>query len=294
MHRRYQNTNIPTEILRSVVRISETGSLTKAAAMLGLSQPAISSQIKRIESLVGGRIFQKTPTGSTMTELGKIVLNHARKILEENDQLLRLKGSSQKARSVRLGLINPYAGAILAGHGKEVLDNVSVYADSSREISNGLVSGFVDFGLFLHDSSISVDPKIRILRERDEQLTWVRSRNFVHRPGAPVPLVSWPGRITDDMMIGALEQNDIGYRIAFSTPDYNARIVAVEAGLGLTVLPRSMVPASLVCTDDYYLPALPTPKLLLCAGLRPPASPKLIKALTDDLFVSGEPLVPVA
>src|ERR1700686_1592261 len=54
MHRRHQHFNIPIEIVRTVVAISETGSLSKAGERLGLSQPAISSQIKRLQSLVGG------------------------------------------------------------------------------------------------------------------------------------------------------------------------------------------------------------------------------------------------
>ena len=45
MYRRNQHVNIPIEIVRTVVAISETGSLSKAGERLGLSQPAISSQM---------------------------------------------------------------------------------------------------------------------------------------------------------------------------------------------------------------------------------------------------------
>jgi molybdate transport repressor ModE-like protein len=91
MHRRHHN--IPIEIVRTVVAISETGSLTKAAEQLGLSQPAVSSQIKRLEQLVGGSLFSKTPNGSCPTDLGKLVLAQARKIIEANDQVLALGGT---------------------------------------------------------------------------------------------------------------------------------------------------------------------------------------------------------
>ena len=59
MHRRHQHLNIPIEIVRSVVAVSETGSLSKAGERLGLSQPAISSQIKRLQHLVGGPLFSQ-------------------------------------------------------------------------------------------------------------------------------------------------------------------------------------------------------------------------------------------
>ncbi len=59
--------HIPTEIMRSVVAISEMGSLTKAAESLGLSQPALTAQIKRLQGLVGGEVFARTSSGATAT-----------------------------------------------------------------------------------------------------------------------------------------------------------------------------------------------------------------------------------
>src|ERR1700760_5130201 len=94
MHRRHQHLNIPIEIVRTVVAISETGSLSKAGERLGLSQPAVSSQINRLQSLVGGSLFVKTANGTTTTALGKLALHQARRILEANDQLLRLGGNT--------------------------------------------------------------------------------------------------------------------------------------------------------------------------------------------------------
>src|ERR1700755_703036 len=104
MYKRYQHINIPIEIVRTVVAISETGSLSKAGERLGLSQPAISSQVKRLQNLVGGSLFVKTANGTTTTELGKLALQQARIILEANDQLLRLGGNNVGAPLLRLGL----------------------------------------------------------------------------------------------------------------------------------------------------------------------------------------------
>ncbi|CAN5234559.1 LysR substrate-binding domain-containing protein [soil metagenome] len=264
MHRRYQHLNIPTEIMRSVVGISEAGSITKAAKMLGLSQPAISSQVKRIEHAVGGNIFEKSANGSSMTELGKLVLTQARKILEANDQLLRLRGVAVGENSIRLGLSNIYAQRIMEGMGKSDLANISIYADNSAEIAKCLLDGFVDVGLYFRSPDAASDSSIDVVAERNEDFTWVRSADFTIGLGAPIPLLTWPGQITHDLMIQALEQSGMVYRIAFSSPDWCARLDAARAGIGLTVLPRRMVSAPLVAASDYYLPALRAPKLLLC------------------------------
>ncbi len=101
MHKRYQPLNIPIEIVRTVVAIAETGSLTKAAERLGLSQPAVSSQIKRIQTMVGGNLFTKTVNGTTATQLGKLVLHQARRILEANDQMLRIGGVANLPQPIR-------------------------------------------------------------------------------------------------------------------------------------------------------------------------------------------------
>ena len=55
MHRRHEHFNVPIEIVRTVVAISETGSLTKVGERLGLSQPAVSAQMKRIQNFVNER-----------------------------------------------------------------------------------------------------------------------------------------------------------------------------------------------------------------------------------------------
>lgn len=104
MHRRPQFLNIPIEIVRTVVAISETGSLSKAGERLGLSQPAVSAQVKRLQSLIGGELFLKTANGTTATELGKLALQQARKILDANDQLLRLGGNTAGPTPLRLGM----------------------------------------------------------------------------------------------------------------------------------------------------------------------------------------------
>jgi DNA-binding transcriptional LysR family regulator len=265
MHRRYQHSSIPTEIMRSVVGISEAGSITKAAKALGLSQPAISSQIKRIEHAVGGSIFQKSANGSSTTELGKLVLIQAKKILEANDQLLLLRGASPEDQTIRLGLANFYSQRAMDGISRAAMTNVCIYSDNSAEIAKSLIDGYVDVGVFLSISDMPTDGTLDVIAQRDDELTWVRSKDFTLSPGAPIPLLTWPGQIVHDVMILALERKGMIYRIAFSSPDYHARIAAATAGIGLTLLPKVLVPAPLIAANEYYLPKPATPKLVLCA-----------------------------
>ncbi|MFI1970604.1 LysR family transcriptional regulator [Streptomyces cinnamoneus] len=95
--------------LRVVCAIAETGSLTRAAAALRLTQPGISAQLRRIESVLGGRIFERCQTGVTTTPFGELVLTRARAILPGVDDLLATTARATRTRSaphrVRLGSV---------------------------------------------------------------------------------------------------------------------------------------------------------------------------------------------
>ncbi len=284
MDRLNGQTNIPMEALRSVVAIADAGSLTKAAAVVALSQPAVSSQLKKIERLVGGSVFKKTSSGSTTTELGKLVVLHARRIIESNDQLLRLRGDPETDRSLRLGISNLYVETLFDS--KINLSWVAVTADHSPSVLMGLLNGFIDIALALVTEETKIDISIRKLDEVEIRLVWVRSPDFVLSPGSPVPLLTWPGQFADEIMTRALEDASMIYKVSFSSPDHHATLAAAKAGIGLMVLPEAMLIPGLVQANEYYLPPLKPVKLLLCerADLASKQKMELIKFLKETFF----------
>src|SRR5215831_8279554 len=86
-------TCIPTDLLRTFVAISEFGSFTKAAHLIGLTQPAVTSHMRRLRALVGAE-----------------VLHQARRILAINDQIVSGVGLGPNAETVRIGIATLYAG----------------------------------------------------------------------------------------------------------------------------------------------------------------------------------------
>ena len=287
MHKRHQHLNIPMEIVRTVVAISETGSLSKAGERLGLSQPAVSSQIHRLQSLVGGALFSKTANGTTTTELGKLALRQARRILEANDQLLRLGGNTDGPQPLRLGLGTLFLKKFIKHQTADTLADIFIHADNSIEIARGLIDGYIDVGCIFENSAFEAEIEELVINEYQVPQVWVRARNFVLSPGAPLPILTWPG---DDWSIRALTKHGISYKIAFNGSDHTARLAAVEAGIGLTVIPDSMVPSHLVKATEYYLPPLPPVRALLCAhlGLETEQALALMKQLSALFFEKPE------
>ena len=102
--------------LRIVCAIAEAGSITRAAGRLGLAQPALAAQLKRIERVMGGPLFERSRHGVWPTPLGQLVLDRAQLLLpavrsleEEAARLARQDGGRYR---YRLGTMN---GLLLSG-----------------------------------------------------------------------------------------------------------------------------------------------------------------------------------
>src|SRR4051812_4502996 len=88
--------------LRVICAIADAGSVTKAAAALGLAQPALTTQLKRIERTLGGALFERDRRGARLTPLGDMVLARARLLIPA------LKGLQQEAAHLAHGRLNRY------------------------------------------------------------------------------------------------------------------------------------------------------------------------------------------
>ncbi|MFI0412245.1 LysR family transcriptional regulator [Actinomadura sp. 3N508] len=89
--------------LRVLCQLAETGSITRAAASLGVSQPTLSNQLRRIEKAFGGPLFDRDAQGITPTPLGRHVLARARGVLADMDDLLATVPAGGPRTGIRLG-----------------------------------------------------------------------------------------------------------------------------------------------------------------------------------------------
>ncbi|MEH0827176.1 MULTISPECIES: LysR family transcriptional regulator [unclassified Micromonospora] len=73
--------------LRVVCAIADTGSISKAASRLGISQPSVTTLLQRVERMVGHQIFQRGRGGARSTTFGEQFLQRARLLVAEMDAL---------------------------------------------------------------------------------------------------------------------------------------------------------------------------------------------------------------
>ncbi|MEJ8659669.1 MULTISPECIES: LysR family transcriptional regulator [Streptomyces] len=74
--------------LRVLCAIADAGSLHRAARQLGMSQPSLTTQLRRIENTLGGELFLRERTGCRPTPLGRSVLSRARPLIDGMSALL--------------------------------------------------------------------------------------------------------------------------------------------------------------------------------------------------------------
>lgn len=153
--------------LRTICLLADTGSVTKAAAALSTSQPALTTQLQRIEREVGGPLFHRGRSGVRPTELGEFVLVRARSVLLSMDDLLHdVTGRGAPPSTLRIGGVGPLALG-LSARLPEIFPKVPVHVRT--EYSPKLVTDLVRAGRL--DLGTTIDYVDRDL-STDGPLSW--------------------------------------------------------------------------------------------------------------------------
>ncbi|GHJ40360.1 LysR family transcriptional regulator [Streptomyces sp. TS71-3] len=196
--------------LRVLCAIADTGSLHKAARELGMAQPSLSTQLRRIEHALGGQLFARERTGCRPTPLGRAVLSRARPLVAELSALVR-EARSAAARAaggpnLRIGAtasraIPGWLRRLRAGpSGREPTLQMDVSANALLRMA---AAGQLDVA-FVHEvegTPLRVPPEldVRVLVEREPQFVMIAADH----PAAAHPVVRLGDLAADRWMVDA-------------------------------------------------------------------------------------------
>lgn len=94
--------------LKQFVAVAETGSLSLAAERLYISQPALSTMLKKLESELGVALFHRTRNKITLNEAGELALQHAQQILVQAERMkTELREFSRRDKIFKVGFCEP-------------------------------------------------------------------------------------------------------------------------------------------------------------------------------------------
>lgn len=248
------------DVLRTFVTIVDIGNFQRAGEVLGRSQPAISLQIKKLESQLHKKLFNKIGQSYVVNPDGKWLYEHAKQMLAINDSVFRELSIETLRGRMRLGIPSEFASALLpsiVGEFSQRYPDVSL--DVTSALSKHLLSNTeqTKFDLILALINPTQSPHIDNLEiVREDDLVWVGDTNR-SLPLGNLPLVLAPeGCIYRSRVISQLKQQTHAWKITYTNPDFYGLMAAIKQGLGITALARSIVPEELEIIRDKRLPHL--------------------------------------
>ncbi|EPV8381623.1 transcriptional regulator LrhA [Enterobacter cloacae] len=258
--------NLDLDLLRTFVAVADLNTFAAAAAAVCRTQSAVSQQMQRLEQLVGKELFARHGRNKLLTEHGIQLLGYARKILRFNDEACMSLMFSNLQGVLTLGASDESADTILPF----LLNRISsVYPKLALDVSvkrnafmiEMLKENEVDLVVTTHRPG-----QFNCLTLRTSPTHWYCAAEYVLQQGEPVPLVLLddpsPFR---DMVLAALNEANIPWRLAYVASTLPAVRAAVKAGLGVTARPVEMMSPDLrVLGKSDGLPSLPDTEYLLC------------------------------
>ena len=245
-------TNIPTDLLRTLIAVIDLRSFTRAAQSLGVTQPAVSAQIKRLQMMLGVDLFDKSAPGVTLTANGEIMVNYARRMLALNDQMLDATARGGASARLRIGVASDYfEGIVLATlgefHAQHPELRMQIGAAYSVSLLRDLRRGDYDLVVAASESEQPEDEQRRWL----EPSAWGAASEAVAEADGPVRLlVVGEGSLSRRLSVAALEQAGVDYEIIYVGGSFAGLIEAARAGLGVACWARRcLVEAGLVVLD---------------------------------------------
>jgi len=253
-------TNIPTDLLRTLVAVVDMRSFTKAANLLGVTQPAVSAQIKRLQFLLGNDLFKRSAQGLELTSQGELVVAYARRLLSINDQIVHLAAGGPRAElTIRVGTPSDFVASILPdtfARLREVWPYVhfSVRTDFPDPLMRDLRNG--DLDLYV---GLSTNTPFDARHSWAEEVVWVRGKTTKLERNRPVPLVTYgESCVYHRLMTAELKSAGLEWEAVFTGPSVTSLDSAVTAGLGvMAILRRRAVETGMMIWEGAPLPKLP-------------------------------------
>jgi DNA-binding transcriptional LysR family regulator len=276
--------------LRTFVTVVDLGGYAKAGEKLGLSQPAVSLQMKRLEQQLSKRLFTKQGQRQVVNQAGLSVYKTALTMLDLNDGIFRQFQSTSLKGRLRLGIPSEFATTLLPSI---IGEFGQLYPDVSLEVTSALskslledeaLNGF-DLVMALVDPTTEVDGQVLLI----DELVWVGDRSLAI-PQATLSLVLAPdGCVYRSRVISKLKQQTRQWRISYTNADLSGITAAIKQGLGISALAKSSVPEQLDIIRHHHLPELGTIKICLFSGKsqHPQASGKLAEFIQSRLAQSN-------
>ncbi len=236
--------------LKAFVAVCENGSVTKAAELLHVAQPALSQTISDIEKYYNVALFNRINQRLVLTETGKELLQKAKEVLESFQGFEDLATNAVDMPAVHIGMSLTIGTTDLPKIMRYIKNEypfvkLSVMINNSFEIQQSILSGEIDFGII--EGNI-VMPHFCCAEFKSDKLIIVCGRDFqidsvidVRKLASQPLLLREKGSSSREHLESIFKRNGISSEPIMESISNQAIIVAAKENFGVAVLPQALV-----------------------------------------------------
>lgn len=250
-----------TQSLQAFITVAETGSFSRAAEILHLTQPAVSKRIANLESQLDCRLFDRIGRQTHLTEAGQALMPRARKVLVELEDTRRLlnningeiAGSLVLGTSHHIGLhrLPPVLKAFTSSFPQVKLDMRFLDSEQAYE---GILQGELELAVVTlspkhialpqHTANLTVVPiwndRLRVVAAKDHPITQLKNVELKTLTQYDAVLPGFQ-TFTRGIVATAFAKQNLELQVALSTNYMETLKMMVSIGLGWSVLPETLI-----------------------------------------------------
>ena len=276
--------------LRSFVLAADLGGFARAAEALHRTPGAISLQMKTLEERVGRPLFVKTGRSQVPSEAGALLLAHARRMLQLNDEALAALDGLGVDGSVRFGMPQDFADTwlplALARFGRaHPAVRIELKVDRNDSLASAVERGQLDLALAfdLADARAGQAALMRL------PMRWIAHPGWQPDANEPIPLLLMERPcLFHQAATDALDRAGRPWRVVLTSASVAGLWAAAAAGLGVTVRAEVAPRRTLgIVAPAAKLPRLPHAELRIHVHRAEPApAVAKLRSVLDELVRS--------
>ncbi|MBS6034284.1 MAG: LysR family transcriptional regulator [Pantoea sp.] len=243
--------------LRYFVAVAQTLHFTRAAEMLGISQPPLSQQILRLEQEIGTPLLKRLTRGVELTEAGEAFLEEAQQIVQLADHAL------ENARGIARGI----SGQMSLGFASSVAFNPRIFAlirqftarypamelltreENMALLMQDLQEGLLDAAFIRLPCESSKAFNLRVISTEKMLIALPRQHPLSQAPAvalsalAQETLVIFPREVAPslyELIVSACLRAGFSRQAFQQAPQITSSLGMVGAGCGIALVPESM------------------------------------------------------
>jgi LysR family transcriptional regulator, low CO2-responsive transcriptional regulator len=259
--------------LEHFLAVAEEGNFTRAAERVCRTQPAVSLSVKKLEDVVGARLFTRDAHEVSLTEAGRTLAEYARRMVRMRDEVMRRLAEQRSLDSGNLAVAAHESAAVylLPGPVRRYFDafphiKVGVYRSRLDEIPRQVMDREVDIGFvkekpaFHELQSVLVHSDEMVLVAAGQHPLADRSQVTVRDLDREPFVLHHLCASTAERILRLFEAHGTRCRIAAELSSFENIKQFVRQGVGLAVVPRVSVAREL---DAGVLAEIPVPGVAL-------------------------------